>query len=159
MGTAIKVDGRSITQVRRKLQDMRKRTDNLMAAWEVLLDWFADQERVQFGSRGARWHTVWPELAPSSLRQKRREGYPTDILVRDSTLLRSLSDRPLNVERILPHELTAGTRVSYAKYHQYGTRRMPRRTLISVEQVQREQAATSVVISWIVNGRPEVRST
>jgi hypothetical protein len=63
------------------------------------------------------------------------------------------------VERILPHELTAGTRVSYAKYHQYGTRRMPRRTLISVEQVQREQAATSVVISWIVNGRPEVRST
>lgn len=158
MGTAIKVDGRSLTQVRRKIHGMRNRLDNLTAAWEVLLDWFADQERQQFGSRGARWRKVWPELASSTLADKRSEGYTTDILVRTSDLLRSLSDRPLSVERILPHEVVAGTRIKYARYHQYGTKRMPKRLLISAEQVARENAATSVVISWVLTGRPAVKT-
>jgi hypothetical protein len=158
MGTAIKIDGRSIAPVRRKIHAMRDRVDNLTAAWEVLLDWFADQERRQFGSRGARWRSIWPELARSTLTDKRGEGYTTDILVRTGELGRSLSDRPMSVERILPHEVVAGTRVRYAKYHQYGTKYMPRRLLISAEQVARENAATSAVISWIITGRAEVRA-
>lgn len=158
MGTTIKVDGRSIAPVRRKIHAMRQRTGNLMAAWEALLDWFADQERRQFGSRGARWRTAWPELAASTVHEKREQGYSTDTLVRTSDLLRSLADRPMSVERILPHEVTAGTRITYAKYHQYGTKRMPRRTLISAEQVARENAATSAVVSWIITGRADVHA-
>jgi hypothetical protein len=152
------MDGRTIAPVRRKIHAMRERTGNLMAAWEVLLDWFADQERKQFGSRGARWRTAWPELARSTLYDKREQGYTTDIMVRTSDLLRSLADRPMSVERVLPHEVTAGTKIKYAKYHQYGTKRMPRRTLISAEQVARENAATSAVVSWIITGHAEVRA-
>lgn len=159
MGTALRVDGRSLTGVRKKIRDMRARTDNLMAAWEVFLDWFADQNRLQFGSHGERWRTLWPELAPSTVLDKRREGYPTDIMVRTSDLLRSVSDRPLNIELVLPHEVQAGTRVSYAKYHQFGTRRMPRRRLFSPEEIERENAMSSVISSWIVTGKPTVRAS
>lgn len=157
MGTMVKVDGRSLTQVRRKLHDMRRRADNLTAAWEVLLDWFAHQERLQFGTRGTRWGTPWRELAPVTVHEKRELGYTTDILVRDSTLLRSLADRPLRIERILPHEVTAGTNVPYAHFHQSGTKYMPRRELISAEAVAREGVVTQAVISWILRGRSEVR--
>lgn len=158
MGTALKMDGRSIAPVRRKIHDMRDRAQNLMAAWEVLLNWFAEQNRVQFGSRGARWRTIWPELAPSTVREKRGEGFTGDTLIRTSDLLRSLSDRPLNFERITPHEVEAGTRLSYAKFHQRGTRHMPRRQLISARQVARERAASSAVISWIVQGKAAVNA-
>ena len=158
MGSAMKVDGRSLTQVRRKIHDMRSRTNNLMAAWETFLNWFADQNRLQFGSRGERWRTLWPELAPSTLVEKRREGFYTDVLVRTSDLLRSVSDRPLNIEMVLPHEVQAGTRVPYAKYHQYGTRRMPRRRLFDAAEIEREGALSSVIGSWIATGRPVVRS-
>lgn len=156
MGTRVTIDGRSIAPVRRKIHDMRARADNLMAAWQVLLDWFADQERAQFGSRGARWHTLWPELAPSTVIQKRREGYMGDILVANTSLMRSLADRPLAVERVTAHEVIAGTNVKYAIYHQMGTRHMPRRALIDAEQIARGNAASSAVISWIVTGRPSV---
>lgn len=159
MATAIKVDGRSLTQVRKKIRDMRMRTENLMAAWEVFLDWFADANRVQFGSRGARWRTVWPELAPSTVADKRREGFSGGTLIRTTDLLRSLSDRPLGMELILPHEMQAGTRVSYAGYHQFGTRHMPRRRLIDADEIQREHAISSVISSWIVTGHPVVRAS
>lgn len=158
MGSAVKIDGRSLTQVRRKIQDMRKRADNLTAAWETFLTWFANQNRQQFGTRGERWRTIWPELAPVTVIEKRREGFYTDILVRTSDLLRSVSDRPLSKELVLPHEVQAGTNVSYAKYHQFGTRYMPRRRLFDAVEIEREGALSSVISSWIVTGRPVVRN-
>jgi phage gpG-like protein len=157
--TLCKVDKRSIAPARKRLQDMKARADNLMAAWEVLLDWFANQNRVQFGSRGERWRTPWAELKPRTVIQKRREGFTGDILVANTNLLRSMSDRPLAFERITAHEVEAGTNVSYAKYHQYGTKYMPARPLVSAEQVAREGAASSAVISWIVSGRASVNAS
>lgn len=160
MGTNVcKVDKRSIAPSRKRLQDMRARAENLMAAWEVLLDWFADQNRQQFGTRGARWLTPWPELRPETVIEKRREGYTGDILIANTNLLRSLADRPMGFERITAHEVEAGTNVSYAKYHQYGTKYMPARPLLSAEQVAHEGAASSAVISWIVSGRASVNAT
>lgn len=153
-----RVDKRSIAPARRRLQDMRARAENLMAAWQVLLDWFADQNRRQFGSQGARWREPWAELKPRTVIQKRREGYFGDILVADMRLLRSLADRPMGFERISAHEVEAGTNVPYAKYHQYGTKYMPARKLVSAEQVAREGAASSAVISWIVNGHSSVNA-
>lgn len=156
MGTGFVIDGRTISPLRRKIHAMRERSTNLMPAWNVLLDWFADQNRIQFGSRGARWRTLWPELAASTVRDKRLEGFTGDTLIRSTDLLRSLTDRPLSVERITPREVTAGTRVKYAHFHQRGTRRMPARPLLSAEQIAREGAATAAVASWVTRGKPEV---
>jgi hypothetical protein len=154
--TGFRIDGRTIAPIRRKIAQMRERSTNLTPAWQVFADWFADQNRVQFGSRGARWRTLWPELASATLDDKLREGYPTDMMRRTRQLERSLTDRPLAVERLHPHEMTVGTNLRYAHFHQTGTRRMPARPLISARQVANEGALSAAVASWIARGRPEV---
>lgn len=71
----------------------------------------------------------WAPLAPSTVEQKAREGWPPDILVRTGDLRDSLTDpaRALEVHLV---EATYGTDVSYAGYHQDGTDRMPARQVI-----------------------------
>lgn len=152
----IKIDGRTIAPLRRKIHAMKDRASNLIPAWDVLIDWFADQERLQFGQRGGRWRTLWPELAEDTVKDKRELGYTGDILIRETDLLRSLTDRPLSIERMSAREATAGTRVPYARFHQDGTKRIPRRVLIDAGVVAEEEAASRAVISWIVKGVPKV---
>lgn len=157
MSGKIKIDGRTISPLRRKIHAMRERAGNLIPAWDELLDWFADQERIQFGSRGQRWHSIWPELTRETVASKRALGYTGDVLIRETDLLRSLTDRPLSVERMSAHEATAGTRIKYARFHQDGTRRMPARKLIDAGVIAEEGVASQAVASWITRGEPRIR--
>jgi len=152
----IKIDGRTIAPLRRKIHAMKDRAGNLIPAWDELISWFADQERIQFGQRGARWRTLWPELTEGTIKDKRELGYTGDILIRETDLLRSLTDRPLSIERMSAREATAGTRVPYARFHQDGTKHIPRRVLIDAGVVAEEEAASRAVISWIVKGESHV---
>jgi phage gpG-like protein len=153
---AIKLDGRTIAPLRRKIAGMRERAGNLIPAWDEFASWFGDQERRQFGTRGARWRALWPELAAATVADKRRDGYNGDTLVRTGALLRSISDRPLSVERIGRTDMTVGTRAGPARFHQYGTRRMPARPLIKIEQIAAEGAIGDAVLSWVLRGEPRI---
>lgn len=152
----IKIDGRTIAPLRRKIHAMKERANNLIPAWDELISWFADQERLQFGQRGARWHALWPELAKDTVIDKRALGYTGDILIRETDLLRSLTDRPLSIERVSAREMTAGTRVPYARFHQDGTKRTPRRTLLDAGVIAEEGAASRAVASWIIKGESNI---
>lgn len=152
-------DRRAWKRARDKIHDMARRAGNVQPAWDVFLDWFAHGNRQQFGSRGTRWRTPWDELKPATVRQKRSLGYTSDILVRDSTLLRSVADRPLNHERMGPHDMAAGTLVRYAGFHHRGAprARIPARPLWSVAQIKREGAATTAIKTWIISGNARTR--
>jgi hypothetical protein len=152
-------DRRAWLRARRRIHDMARRAGNVQPAWNVFLDWFAHGNRQHFGSQGARWRTPWRELKPGSVASKRALGYTGDILVRDSTLLRSVSDRPLGYERMGPHDMSAGTLVRYAKHHHYGAPRakIPKRPLWSVKQIKRERAATTAIKTWIISGNARTR--
>lgn len=152
-------DRRGWTRARRKIHDMAARAGNVQPAWDVFLDWFAHGNRQQFGSRGVRWKTPWRELKSATVEQKRNLGYTGDILVRDSTLLRSVSDRPLSYERMGPHDMSAGTLVRYAKFHHHGApkARIPKRPLWSVAQIKREGAVTTALKTWIISGNARTR--
>lgn len=157
MATRVKiVDGRSLTHVRRKIHDMKTRAQDMRPAWGALLDWWTHGNMQHFGTQGARWRTPWRELSPVYLAAKRGDGWMGDILVRTSDLRRSLTDRPLPIELMTAHEVTAGTDVSYASFHQKGTRKMPPRKLVNARQVREEGAATSAVANWIMRGESKV---
>lgn len=161
-------------RARRRIQELADRAQNATPAWHVFLDWFAHENRRQFGSRGVRWRTPWPELAPETVWEKRWLGYQGDILVREGDLLRSVADRPLDVERISRDRMAAGTALKYARVHHYGaqftrtmkTRRgvvrwdvkIPARPLWNARAIRRSGAATSAVRTWIVNGAPRVHA-
>ena len=154
------VDRQSFARAKEEIRAMRQRAGNLIPAWNVFLNWFADGNRQQFGSQGKRWGTPWRELKPQSVAAKRRDGWMGDILVRESILLRSVADRPLQLERLGPHDMSAGTAVRHAAAHHFGSPRagIPRRPLWSIKRIQDEGAATSVIKTWIVSGRPTVRA-
>lgn len=157
MGTnLIKVDKRSLTQIKKKIKGIKERSENLTPAWNAVLDWWTHGNQQHFGTQGKRWRSPWKELNPHYLAAKREDGWMGDILVRTSDLRRSLSDRPLPIEHITPHEVVAGTNVKYARYHQDGTKKMPKRQLINADAVRNEGGATSAVINWIVHGETRV---
>lgn len=144
---------------RRRLQEMKTRAQNLIPAWNELLDWWAKQNRAHFATRGERWRTPWAPLAESTIAEKTRLGYPLDPLVRTGQMRSHLTGRPLGFERLSQTSVTAGTRLQRAVFHQRGTRHMPRRPLVNAAQVTREQAATAAVRSWIVSGHATVNPT
>jgi hypothetical protein len=150
-----KVSG--VAQARRALSDMRARAQNGLPAWQVFLDWFAHENRIQFGTRGARWGTPWAPLSPTYLRRKRADGWQGDTLVREGNLLRSLADRPMGIERMDQKSVTAGTKDRPARYHQSGTKYMPKRELFNARAVLASGAPQLAVRSWILTGRARTR--
>lgn len=154
----VSYDKAIFNRARRKLAAMSERAQNVAPAWNVFLDWFTDGNRRQFGTQGKHWRTPWRELKPATVAQKRRDGWTGDILVREGTLRRAVSDRPLQLERLGAHDMAAGTRLSYAGYHHRGAPRagIPKRPLWNARAITGSGAATSAVKSWIVSGAPRV---
>jgi hypothetical protein len=154
----VSYDRAIFSRARRKLADMSLRAQNVAPAWDVFLDWFTDGNRKQFGSQGRYWRTPWRELRPRTVAQKRRDGWTGDILVREGELRRAVSDRPMQLERLGAHDMSAGTRLHYAGYHHRGAPRanIPRRPLWNARAITEGGAATSAVKSWIVSGTPRV---
>jgi hypothetical protein len=141
----------------RKIRAMADRAQDVSPAWHAVIAWFAEQNRKQFATRGARYVTPWRPLAASTVQQKRRAGFPLDPLVRTTKLRDSLTRRPLGVEHVTGREMTAGTTARYARFHQVGTRRgLPSRPLFSAAQIRREQAVSTAIASWIITGEPKV---
>ena len=157
MTARLRIESRDIARLRRRIERMRERAGDLVPAWEVVADWLAEQERIQFSTEGARWGQPWAPLAESTLAAKLRRAQPSDILVATTELKRSLTIRPLDIERLHPSTMVLGTRVSYAQFHQRGTSRMPARILLDAAPVAAEGAIGSAVASWVFKGSPRVR--
>lgn len=152
----LRTDG-GLDRFRRELQAMRERAQNLLPAYDTVLDWWADQNRINFATNGARWGRPWEPLAPRTLRNKARHGYPRDILVRTHQLRDELTHRPFGVESIDAHGAKVGTNLDYARYHQRGTRRTPRRKLVDARRVRSERVVNRAVINWVVRGDRSTR--
>lgn len=81
------------------------------------------QERFQTAGYGE-----WAPLAPSTLADKERHGFPFFPLIRTGELYQSLTE-PSRAAAFSASEMTWGTDVPYAQYHQQGgtvTRRTTR---------------------------------
>jgi phage gpG-like protein len=142
-----------LDRARRELRAMRERAQNLLPAWDTLLDWWGEQNRLQFRTEGMRYGQKWAPLAPRTLAYKHRHGYPRDILVRTHELRDQLTRRPFGIERYDAHEAVAGTKLDYARYHQTGTRRMPQRRIVDARRVRAEGVTGRAVINWVVRGQ------
>ena len=85
-----------------------------------------------FPSIAARWpRTGWPPLAPSTLAEKRRKGYPATPLIRTGRLFQAATQpgAPGNIFNVGPFSVEFGVSASveYATYLYFGTFRIPAR--------------------------------
>lgn len=126
--------------IQRKLATFGARIENMSEAWEEVgyalqmdfIENFAEEGGV-FG-KGA-W-AQWQPLRPATAADRRRLGYPGEhpILVREGDLMASVTIRGAanNVFEVGPNSLVLGTTDYKAKYHQFGTRRMPARKIVGI---------------------------
>lgn len=102
---------------------------DLRPAWKLISDDFYEMEANLFKSQGASGNEAWKPLAASTLRRKKGPS----ILDETGALRRSLTQSGgKNILSIKKMEVRMGTRDPKAKFHFYGTRRMPRRRPIQV---------------------------
>lgn len=90
------------------------RLEDLMPLWDRFVPVLAGIEREQFATEG---HGDWPPLAASTVAEKERHGFPPDPLIRTGALVESLTDAG-QAARLDPHQMSYGTDVDYAIYHQ-----------------------------------------
>jgi hypothetical protein len=122
--------------------------EDLQPLWELFKPVMGQLEQELFDSQD---DGAWPPLADSTLRQKAAAGYPPDPLVRTGDLMDSLVDPNRGALAEGPQEMTYGTEVEYAHWHQDGGSipgRPPQRPIIDLKVEGRRRLEQAMVI-WL----------
>lgn len=126
MSVEVRVTSGASRQIR-QLRAMQRRAHDPLPAWRKVGRYMAREIAKQFRTRGARFSTPWRPLAPSTIAEKRRLGYPRTPLVRTGALKREFTGRPLDIERYMGNVAFFGSNNPIAAYQHFGTRRNGRR--------------------------------
>ncbi len=137
MRITLKVDG--IQSLDAELLRFTDRIQNATPAFEGIADMFAEAETQRFDSEGDIGGDggKWSPLAASTVAFKLKHFPGTKILERTGALRQSLTSRPFGIEIIGPQAMRIGTDTVYARFHQDGTSRMPRRSPLALSETRR----------------------
>ena len=139
------------TEINRKLTAYGQDITDLSPAWEQVGNLLLSDFAVNFAQEGGYFGKgAWAQWAPlkggdtvpptSTVRDRIRKGYggAHPILERTSQLRQSLTQRgtPGNIFDVRPMGLTVGTATPYARFHQFGTSKMPARLIVGVPSVR-----------------------
>lgn len=128
----IEVDG--VMLIDRTLARFTQRIDDARPAFEEVADLFARELGKQFATEGGHASGQWRALSPKYAAWKARNYPGKKILERSGDLKRSLTRRPFGVEVIREHDMHIGTGVPYARFHQRGAGRLPRRPPLALTE-------------------------
>lgn len=92
-------------------------------AWRDVGKYIAREVRKQFTTKGAHFGTPWKPLAPSTIAEKKRQGWPRQPLVRTGAMKREFTGSPLDIERYQGNVATFGASSDIAGYQHFGTKR------------------------------------
>lgn len=135
--------------------------DNAIAAvstpdeyvWQSLIGELAAEDQVAQFDLYSSGGGTWAPLAPSTVAEKKAEGFPPDKVVRTYALRNSLTpDGSMHVCRMIADGIEVGTSDPIAEYHQNGTERMPARPPVNPPtQAAESQMMRSARISFAVD--------
>ncbi len=136
---SVDVDG--IPKVQARMTAMQARGLTFQPVFSRARDQLERANRANFASSGflvGGW-------------QRRKDAYSWPLMRRTGRLFNSLANLrgPANV--ITPKYAQFGTNVDYAKFHQYGTRDMPKRAILFNPRRFGEEVASDAA-SWVVRG-------
>jgi phage gpG-like protein len=139
-------------ELRRKKQRVQKPE----LAWRKVGRHIAKEIRKQFTSRGANFGTPWKPLAPSTIREKRRLGYPLAPLIRTGEMRREMTGNPMNVEFYEGRIATFGTNGMKAEWQHFGTDKngkvhIPARPILKATPKLRREVK-DIMDEWVKKG-------
>ncbi len=122
--------------VEHNLLGIGDRLENAEPAFHEIADDLRNMERHLFATEDS-----WAPLAESTLAYKRRRGLSSKILQATTEMRRSLTEKRHGggFEIVTPDSLYFGTSISYAHFHKTGTRNMPKRDPLIVEEADRRR--------------------
>lgn len=118
---------------------------------QEIADYLLTHVQRQFAREGDGATGKWAPLSPRTIADKIRNGYPTRILVRTGEMRDAIVSRDgftvdatqMRYAPKVPH---------YARYHQHGTERMPRRRIVDLSAGHRKHMAKILHQSIIRQG-------
>lgn len=122
----IKVDAKKAIA---RLKVMKKRANNVMPVLWRAKDWLGDANSQNFSLGGVPsggWSPLDPQYA--SWKSSRHPG--AGLMVKTGRLFNSLSSLSGPPNLVESMSATFGTKVEYAKFHQYGTSKMAQRKVV-----------------------------
>jgi len=119
---AISVNG--LKAVQKKLGEIRKGLKNSKPILDEIADSAIKNYKQNFKEKGKRLEAPWPP---------RKRSYPHPILVKTGKLKRGFKK-----ESVTNKKAVITNPVEYAKYHQFGTRKLPIRKIIGYSKVIRD---------------------
>lgn len=137
-------------QVERTLERFAEHAEDVSPAWEAIASRLTVVERRQFASEGRTGSGGWAPLSPRYAAWKARHYPGQPILVATGALRRSLTTRPLGIERIEPHEAWLGSDIDYGGFHQRGDG-VPRRRPVELTENERRRWV-KIIQRFIVTG-------
>jgi phage gpG-like protein len=140
----VTVEQTSLAETHRYLSGVEGRVSDLRPAMEEISEDFYRHEERAFGTEGSILRSgKWAPLSPRYAAWKARHYPGRTILVRTGKLKASLTQPGAEgaIREVTEDGLEIGTSISYARYHQWGTGRMPARLVIDPPPV--------VVEGWV----------
>jgi phage gpG-like protein len=139
---------RSFTRFAEQLTDLRD-------LWPGVVTDLRESIEEQFDSEGGAGKSgAWPSLSKSYAAWKSRKFPGKPILQRTGRLVKSLTgNSPDTIVDPKPDSLEFGTRVPYAKYHQRGAGKLPRRRLIDLNERQKARLMKTIQRRLLQAGR------
>lgn len=140
--TGIKVTGTD--EIARNFRYLGAAALDVTPAWPSVGLYLSRQVRAQFRTDGAHLgRRKWKRLAPSTIADKKRQGYDTPRpLVRTGALRRAFTSRPMQIEIYKGNSARFGVKSNIALWQQKGTRRggkrhiSPRPILVATRKVR-----------------------
>jgi phage gpG-like protein len=138
---------------------------HLRAIIERGLHWqpaFAELERLYEGLElewfGSHGRGSWPPLAASTAAAKRSHGLSASTLVGSGRLRASLTRTTSDSMRRMSNDRFAfGTTLPYARFHRYGTKKMPARSPLHPVDRRMITETAAVLRAYLVGKLPGVR--
>lgn len=129
------------------LQALLSKLRDLTPAWRNLLVYLRGATRQTFESLGGRIGEGWQPLSTPYAQFKAVKWPGQPILRASDAMFRSLTvdGADGSVSDVTPQLLQYGTTTPYARYHQEGTPRMPKRKFLAVTEADRVQIKRIVV--------------
>lgn len=143
----IKVDAKKAIA---RLVLMKKRANDVRPVLWRAKQWlrFANEENFRQGGLPSGG---WAPLDLQYASWKRSRGEVGGTLIRTGRLFRSLASLDAPPNRIDLMEATFGTSIEYAKFHQYGTSKMPKRKVV-YEPVGFASRLGQVAATYVAHG-------
>ena len=130
------LNGEDVNLLKMKFRMYISRSEDLSPVWYKVRDTFKKDVSEAFRSEGASIGEHWLGLSKSTIKDRKRKGYPPKpILVRSGDLRDSLtSGNSYTIDNVSKRFWEYGTEIPYAIYHQSrkSRKKLPRRVFLDI---------------------------